>query len=394
MRASLLIPLLLGLGGPTLARATCVATQNYPTQLRLPHLEHWASDAVFGNATPETECHLVNTLRQLSPLRPGRGTHAKGTCVAGTFHPHFDVRLSEERRALLRRAEVFATTNDRAVHARYANGSPKIQPDWVKDIRTLSLKVALDGGRHQDFSFNNATRFQISSLHNLNLFFEMSNAVLAGEIELAGAWPSLRSVFAYFQRKSGTLAAGRDLYHLNRVLKLIKQDYGWHDSYLTQTYVSSSPFALGDTNRDVNELARVVKFGAWPCNEKSTVITSEDEAKNASRMKGIERPNYLGDDLHASVARTPACFRVFVEFLDQEKSVTEFQSASDFIEDTSLIWRAPTYAVGEITLDRVVDQKTCDDAEHGINVLHNQSGLVGVGQINRAREFIDASAPR
>ena len=374
------------------AAGTCVESMKYPQSLMVPAVEVWASDSAIFGGSAEVECNLTNQLvglfktlqnkiaKENADQRPLRGTHAKGVCVRGTVQPKLDSTLNMDQVSALQQAGLFQTNGPLNAQFRFANASSRIKPDWKADVRALSMKIALPNGGEQDFAFNNVPRFQINSLDGFVRVMEMQEGMMNGEITIgADGAPSKLDLFNYFRKRYGSASAARYLLNLKKIGELASADSLWHPTYTGQTYWSTTAFAVGQS-------ATIAKFGAQPCaaEQGKTVLASENEARELGRSE-----NYLRESLAAKLTQAPVCFNLFVQFLDEEKSISKKTKA---VEDPSLIWQAPVHLVAQLRMTEVVDQSTCDDPRQAVSVSTHANGIYGIGQINRAREFAEAAS--
>ena len=399
---------------------SCVQELNYQQDLRVPALETWATDSLLGgDGSAEVECRMTQKLSDLfvfvqekiatesTPNRKLRGTHAKGLCLNGTYQSQLAATLSDAQKAALKQAGLFGSDDKMAARFRFANASSRISPDWNADVRALSIKVALPAGGEQDFAFNNVPRFQLDSLDNFVNLLEMQKGMFTGKIAVdakTGA-PSPVSLFNYFVELQGVAKATATLYHLNNIKTMSAEDTKWEASYAQQNYWSTTAFGVG---RDAEN---VVKFGAMPCSADGQVakrssdltrveLLSEAAAQSLAdslvKSGAVTRAeNYLSESLVTQLNDGPVCYNLFVQFLNEEKSVggrLNSNRARELVENPSLVWDGPIHVVGQLLMNEAIDERTCDDPVNAVSVIANNSEIHGLGQINRAREFAEAAS--
>lgn len=421
--------------------ASCVDQIHYWTDLLAPDLESWAKPVDAGlltKGTPESECQYTKQLMELftsvqsirasnaQDKKPLRGTHAKGVCINGTFQTQFGASLSEQQKAILEGAELFRSDGSLATQFRFANGDGHIAPDWVADVRALSLKVQLPNGRRQDFAFNNVDRFELNNLSNFVRVMQFAKGIELKQLTppdanagLAEKLKFAKDIVEYFTKLhqsegQNLLAAGLhaaiDTGELLKVEGYGDADKKYHSSYTNQVYWST-PFILGEAG---NSAARIVKFGAAPCSKLDDttgrpMISSQLGRTEISKSEAIalaqdlqdkkqisNKDNYLKETLVNQVKTAPVCYELFVQFLNE----TSDPSKSDLVEDASTEWHGPVHSVGSLTVSQdVLADGTCDEPTNFVSVVKRDDptlqtfkhaeGIHPVGQINRARDFVE-----
>ena len=86
---------------------------------------------------------------------------------------------------------------------------------------------------------------------------------------------------------------------------------------------------------------------------------------------------------------------VCAPILNEEKSVggrLYSNRARELVENPSLVWDGLIHVVGQLLMNEVIDEQTCDDPLNAVSVIANNSEIHGLGQINRAREFAEAAS--
>jgi hypothetical protein len=397
-----------------MAADSCVKEMVYPTQLEFPEVEQWAGRG------PEAECKmtkkLINYFSVLQdqvggeePLKKKlRGTHSKGICLSGAYQASLSSHLKPEQKTLLSSLSLFGASDVRPTQVRFANAASRIRPDWEPDVRALSIKIDLGNGVRQDFAFNNVPRFQIPSLPDFVRVMALQKGLISGEVKVENGQPSILSMFQYFANLNGAVEAAYDLKRLKDVFDLASADSKSIIYYDRQVYWSTTAFALKAPG---TSLSRVVKVGAAPCVQfakepsVSTLISetagSEAGAKDFAEQlfaRGFtsSKEDYLQENLRTSLSQQPICYDLFVQFLTEEEIYTKTyfpnRRAAQLIEDPSLIWAAPAHKVGRLLINQMFEQETCDRPEHAISVMANSPQVKGIGQINRARDFVETSS--
>ena len=105
--------------------------------------------------------------------------------------------------------------------------------------------------------------------------------------------------------------------------------------------------------------------------------------------------NYLSESLVTQLNDDPVCYNLFVQFLNEEKSVggrLNSNRARELVENPSLVWDGPIHVVGRLLMNEAIVERTCDDPVNAVSVIANNSEIHGLGQINRAREFAEAAS--
>src|SRR5450631_94103 len=102
-----------------------------------------------------------------------RGTHAKGVAARAQFEV-FDVKAGRDRALAARLAQgIFRTPGIYRCVIRFSNSDPRVNSDFMPDVRAVSFSVELDrdgaavpdgGAARQDFSLQNARTFPINDL--------------------------------------------------------------------------------------------------------------------------------------------------------------------------------------------------------------------------------------
>lgn len=323
-----------------------------------------------------------------------RGTHSKGLCAAGEIQLDSTIQgLSAERQALLENSELFRSQGmTYPVHARQSNAASKIAPDFAPDVRSLALSINIDG-RRQDFTFNNAPRFQIPNIRSfaaLMVFQGILQSLPADmPAEEKNRIAATKTIEHFVGEGPGILA------DLERIKAMAAEDSGYAASYSSQSYYSGTPFYAPATliqSPSEVQVEQFVKVGAYPCalgelantkDLKSGTLTKEEaEAKDA---------NYLAADFQADLAKqNGVCYRVYLQFLtDLEEYTGRPNQAQNIIEDASYTWEGKIYPFATVRLNETVDQATCDSAEKAISPIVWSQWLRGAGSINRGRYFAE-----
>ena len=409
------------------AGMSCVTQIGYPDRLKIPTLESWAlgsADSRFASGSSESECRLARELVHLFALlqekistepplnRRLRGTHAKGVCLNGTFRSNLAADLNGDQKHILEQAQVFATKGELKTRFRFANASSRVNPDWNPDVRAVSLKIALPGGGEQDFAMNNVPRFQIDNLNNFVHVMELQRGLLTGEIAVnAGTEvPDKVSLFKFFAKIYGDLDASVILYHLLSIETMKDEDSKFHASYVNQVYYSTTAFGI----KPDGPLAAngVVKFAALPCTSTAansagpvaSVTLGRQELADSVQAEALAHQlvkegkvknaeNYLSESLVSQIAEAQVCYGLYAQFLDEEdtkgKSIGGTK-AVNLVEDPSIVWKAPLHRIGDLQIAEPLAQSECDDPSQFVSITEHTSDIVGIGQINRARNFAES----
>lgn len=364
------------------ADQSCMTRMKYLTNLTAPSLESWATASLLQPGTSETECALTSQLVDLfsflqdsiAQQNPDkhklRGTHAKGTCVSGTFETQFDPRLTTKQKEVLAGAGIFQSKNVLPAKFRFANASSRIEPDWKADVRALSIKVALPDGHEQDFAFNNVQRFELDSLDNFVSLMQMQKGLINGKIHMdsTGA-PDKKSLYKYFLDTEGAERASLILAHLKHVGDMAKADSKWHQKYTNQAYWSTTAFAIDDRSSTTPIVERVVKFGALSCDRVPSIMNSQGiSSLNIKKMElGSEveartlaetltksgavkkSEDYLGESLLNAMKQQPVCYNLLVQFMDEQDNYLTKSTdliVRSLVENPSIVWDGPVHIVG------------------------------------------------
>jgi len=304
-----------------------------------------------------------------------RGTHAKGTCVAGEFEVFEQMEPAYQ-------IGLFSEAATYPARVRFANGGSSVKADSEPDARAISLSLDLGGRGLQEFAMNNGPIFPIDNLTNFNFLLDIGfvrgQAIKAAleqgksmqEAEAAGKKAAGEHLAANPTKVAGFL----------RVTKLgAELTDQVVDSYRNRMYWSGSAFMYGDD--------QVAKFAMSPC------------SKGAAPSPDKTDPDYLQNDLKNAVNSEDAaiCFDFQVQMLDAEKMKNpeggdgEKLEAWQWVEDVTLDWDkagAPYKTVARLTITpfSVYEQSECDDPKNAIDVMANSlPEHRGLGRINRAR---------
>lgn len=391
------------------AEAKCVDRFDYPSVLTLSSVEAWASDSMISEGDSETECEMVRTLikrfeilestvAKASGGKRVRGTHAKGLCLNGTFTANYSQDLTQEKVDTLRQASVFANSVRRPAVIRFANGASKTDADYKADVRALSFKVDLGNGRTQDFSFNNVNRFQIPDLDSFVRVMDVVTGTMKGQIRTEGEKPYLLDLTLYLNNLYGPIRTANYLRKLQTVSSLKDHDVGFHRSYASSTYWSTTPFLVGEP-KSVAPYSQIAQFGARPCGVRGAPLMTEAKAIEFANAlvasgKAQSTQNYLSESLLNDLASQPICFEVFAEFLDEEFTFKRGNAtrATELVENPSIAWRSRAHKVGRLEITSAADPALCEQKANSINVVRNQTGIQALGQINRARAFVEKAS--
>ncbi len=350
-------------------------------QLTLPEFEQWYH-------SPEKEQALAWELRdgflrlqtllaeQSADQQKRRASHAKGHCVTGTFQVLADNELSPAAtasKARLRHGLFAPAYVGQTLSARYrlSNASAEVLPDFMPDIRALSIAVRTDGGLAQHFAFNNTPRFQLQDLQVL------ADALKMGIMLAEGSYPLV--AFTKLMLQSGPGRA----FAVKAAIDMAEEDKAVADSFASQSYWSGSVFALG---------GHPVKLGTYPCRltvQHTDDLVNETIAADEARQRGTD---YLGTQLADTMQAGGMCQRLFVQFLDE---TDQYRNGSDssLIEDNTRIWTGPVHTVAELqTGGEQLAPVVCDDPAHGLSPAQVHIDLPGLGQINRVRSLAESAS--
>lgn len=299
------------------------------------------------------------------PLR--RGTHAKGVCVRAVFEV-LDVASGRDPALAARLSKgIFAKAGVYPATARFANSDPRVNDDWVPDIRGLSFAVDLRdteiGTRtpRQDYSLQSSTTLPFNTVRSFVVFAKVSGA--PNEPTALGALPFEDQL--EYSRTS------------NAVIQRKRQPIR---PYQQLRYWSNVPFRHGPED--------VVKFSAMPSPE------------NSAQQLDRHNPNALRDELsrHVNFDATMSSFDFALQFLDTQRMTYEGKQrdAHFWIENASVEWpenESPFHTVARLTLV-ATSQLTGDDCERMYFDVTEHSTVDGapVGRINRARWFAESAS--
>ncbi|MCO5141606.1 MAG: hypothetical protein M9962_00790 [Oligoflexia bacterium] len=241
---------------------------------------------------------------------------------------------------------------------RFANAEGKIQSDWEKDVRSISVKVELPeslaveaGAETQDYSMNNTPEFSIDSVEEFaNLF--------------------TREKIGLFVK---TIARG------------LKDKRRWDGEKFTElTFYSGTAYALGSEH--------VSKIAFKPCKQNFS-----DTAKLSK-----SNPNAFMDHVSSITKDKKACFGLWLQILNPQKIPQGFFSkstAADYVEHSAKSWgeeESIWVKVGQLDFidNKQISSSACESLRFNINrnTFRDQRGI---GNINRARTQAEkASAER
>ena len=304
----------------------------------------------------------------------GRGTHAKGIGVRGTFEV-LDLSKTIGDPALAARLAQgpYAKPGRYDATVRFANAASQVNPDGDKDVRSVSFTTTIPAGvigadaTRQDYSLNNATVFPLNDARAFASFMKFSVAQARSK---AGA---LRTLW---------LMTFRDTITFLRTARLgAGQQRKPQTSYQKDRYWSNVPFRHG-----ANE---AIKYSLIP------------SPGNPSHPLGTG-PHLLRDELvrHLNEDEQMSSFDFAVQLLDAEHMTYRGRrrSASFWIENASIDWKeaeAPFHVIGRLTL--VAKSLLSDDelAAMYIDVTeHSSPDTQPLGSINRARWYAEAAGRR
>jgi len=350
-------------------------------QLTLPQFEQWyhsqAQEQALALELRDSFLKLQELIAAKSPeQKKRRGTHAKGHCITGTLQILTDDQLSPAafaRKADLRHGLFAPADAGQVLPARYrfANSSSKVLPDFIPDIRALSIAVQTPAGLSQHFAFNNAPRFELKDLQTFVNVLKMGTLVAEGSYKL--------TAFAKLIWHTGFSQA----FAAKAAVDMGEEDKAIADSFSNQSYWSGSAFALGD---------QPVKLGTYPCDLQAQ-HTDDLVNKTITADEATQRgTNYLGTQLTSALQSGGICHKLFVQFLDE---TDQYRHGFDkgLIEDTTRVWTGPIHTVAELQIaGEQLSPATCDDPVNGLNPAKVHIDLPGLGQINRARSLIEAAS--
>lgn len=350
-------------------------------QLTLPEFEQWyhsqEKEQALAYELRDRFLRLQTVIAKQSPdQKKRRGTHAKGHCITGTFRVLEDDELSPTsiiRKARLRQGLFAPSYVGKQLSARYrfANASGKVLPDFVPDIRALSIAVHTDDGLSQHFAFNNAPRFQLKDLQTFVDVLKMGTMVAEGSYALFA--------FTKLIFQTGLTHA----FAAKGAVDMGEEDKAIADSFASQSYWSGSVFALG---------GQPVKLGTYPCDlavQHTDDMTNKTMTTDAAKRRGSD---YLGEQLVGALQSGGICHRLFVQFLDETDQYRE-GFAKNLIEDATRVWTGPVHTVAELQIDgEQLAPAVCDDPANGLNPARVHIDLPGLGQINRARSLVEAAS--
>jgi hypothetical protein len=293
-----------------------------------------------------------------------RGTHAKGIAARAQFEV-LDVKAGREPALATRLARgIFATPGIYPAVVRFANADPKVNSDFMADVRSLSFAVDLtrDGATlpgapvaRQDFSLQNTTTLPIN---DARAFLAIMNLLTASN-------PAVGLLSLSFKDKLRVL----------RTLALVQvQAHQRIKPYQLLRYGSNTPFRHGPID--------VVKYSATPLED------------NAAQTLRRNNPNALQDELvrHLNEDGKISGFDFGVQFLDagRMRYWGKRHDANFWTENASVEWNeteAPFHKVGRLTL-LPKSQLPAEQADAtSFDVTANATpDSAPVGSINRARQ--------
>jgi len=326
--------------------------------------ERSVASVLFDDAETTEKVLQMQSKAAAQQQRPlGRGTHAKGVCARAQFEV-FDVTAGRDPGLAARLAKgMFAKPGAYTAIVRFANADPKINSDFVPDVRSLSFSVDLtcDGAAanganlaRQDYSLQNAPTLPINDARA----FLATMKVLTASSPAAGLWS----------------LPFRDKLRVLRTLVLAQlQARQTIKPYQQLRYWSTVPFRHGSID--------VVKHSATP------------RAGNPARPLQRSNPMGLHDELirHLDEDSKMSGFDFGLQFLDADKMTYwgRRRDANFWIENASIEWNeaeAPFHTVGRLTL--LPKSQLRPDASEAtyFDVRGNStSDSMPVGSINRAR---------
>ncbi len=350
-------------------------------QLTLPKFEQWYHSQEQEQALTlelrDSFLKLQELIAERSPeQKKQRGTHAKGHCITGTFQVLADDELSSAafaRKADLRHGLFAPAYIDEVLPARYrfANSSGRVLPDFIPDIRALSIAVQTHERLSQHFAFNNAPHFELKDLQTFVDVLKMGILVAEGSYKL--------TAFAKLAWHAGL----RRAFAAKAAVDMGEEDKAIADSFSNQSYRSGSTFALG---------GQPVKLGAYPCDlqvQHTDDLVNKTITADEAKQRGAD---YLGTQLVSELQSGGICHKLFVQFLD-ETDQYHHGFDKELIEDTTRIWTGPIHTVAELQIaGEQLSPATCDDPVNGLNPAKVHIDLPGLGQINRARSLIESAS--
>jgi hypothetical protein len=299
--------------------------------------------------------------QQHRPL--GRGTHVKGTSARAQFEV-FDVTPGRDPGLAARLARgIFAKPGVYPAVVRFGNSDPKVNSDFMADVRSLSFSVDLtqDGAaapdanvRRQDFSLQNATTLPINDARA----FLATMKLLTASNPAAGLWS----------------LAFKDKLRVLRTLVLAQsQARQTIKPYQQLRYWSTVPFRHGPID--------VVKYSATP------------SSNNPARPLKKSSPNALQDELvrHLEEDSKMSGFDFGLQFLDADRMTYwgKRRDANFWIENASVEWNeaeAPFHPVARLTLLPKAQLRPNAGEAIYFDVTGNATpDCMPLGSINRAR---------
>ena len=299
-----------------------------------------------------------------------RGTHAKGVAARAQFEV-FDVKSGRDRALAARLAQgIFRTPGIYRCVIRFSNSDPRVNSDFMPDVRAVSFSVELDrdgaavpdgGAARQDFSLQNARTFPINDLPAMLAAMKYITA----SNPAAGLWS----------------LSFKDKLRMLRTLALVTpQAHQKIKPYQQLSFWSNVPFRHGP--------ADVVRY--------SLLASPDNPAQRLQRSN----PKTLQDELirHLVEDSEMSRFDFGIQFLDAGR-MTYWGKRHDvnfWIENASVAWKeaeAPFHTVGRLTLlsKSQFGQEAGEAIYFDVNG-HSTPESRPLGGINRGRAYAEMAS--
>ena len=272
----------------------------------------------MATAAPESVVsQIVETLRALSGAHPGfRPVHAKGIVCSGSFRASADARR-------VSRAPHFQGQPVPAV-VRFANatGNPDVH-DGLPNVRSLSVKFQLAGGKAADILANSVEGFPVRTPEDFLAFLRAQlpdpttgRPVTDAVPRFLAGHPSAPAFIERLTKKPVPASYAQASYHAEHAFSFTSAD---------------------GTSR----------FGRYHWRpEASEAYLSPDEA-------GKRSPNFLRDELDARLKNGPAVFRL----------VLQLAQPGDPTDDVTTLWPAdrPVVELGRLEVTAISPTSAADE---------------------------------
>lgn len=298
-----------------------------PEELRAAFLEAF-DDAQFPFPITELERrhsdeetwvrHMIDTARKRQEAAAfldadgavHRDVHAKSH---GLLEATFQVLPPENPKL---RVGLFAAPGSYRALLRPSNGEGKVQADARRDARGLALRVllppAVDGRELQYLLSGNARGKQDFVLMNSPVFF-------ANDIKTLALLSATDRIEGTLQRLLGVLALAARPGGLRRTMLLVRSISTRLKHPLAANFHSTTPYRFGNEH--------IVKYSIEPAPQRS-LATGEDPTD----------PNFLADNLRASLEGGGVQLRFFVHVLSATVAPQGYRSIKDVVEDATIDW--------------------------------------------------------